>query len=284
MSKLVLSAGKHDEYGDSAKLNRLFSGHVIEGLGLTPSTGMTLKLLPGTGRVPTGSGLGSFFWPFLIDTSGGETVTAGTADGTNPRMDSVVAYIIPANNGLVLTNNPTSLALLVVPGVPASSPSAPDDSAISAAVAGGKPWIRLWDVRVPAGVSTSASFVLTDRRNFLKPTFGAPYVDANGWTVIDHGTRKEYHREFTSTFGSVAINPLFSYVAVSQASLPVGAASLNDFYWQASGRTSNVNVESFALHLGAGADKFDIRGHNLSNAQQSITSHRVEVMLLSKPA
>lgn len=282
MGKYVLAGGKHDEMGDSLKYGRIFRGEVIEGLGLTTGTGMDVKLLPGTGRIPTGSGLGSFYWPFLIDTSGGETLTAGTADGTNARWDVVVLYLIAANNSTTPTNNPTSLGLALVPGTPASSPTEPNDSAIQAVIGASRPYVVLWRVQVPAGTSSSASFTLVDKRNMMKLGIGAPYLDAKGWTVYDFGTYKEYRKNFNNDFASSAVAGNFSYVAFDEMDLPVGITSLDNVYHQASGRTDNVNVVPTSLRPGSGASKFDIRGNNFSTVSQNITQHRICVFMSDK--
>jgi hypothetical protein len=179
MSKLVLAGGKHDEYGDSLKLNYAFAGEVMEGLTVEASTGMNVKVMPGKARVPTGTGLGSFYWPIAVDTSGGEVLAVSTADGSNPRWDLVVAYIISANNNTTATNNPTSLGLAVVAGTPASSPSDPTTSAIQAAIGGSRPFIIMARLVVPAGATQASSFTYVDRRTMMGPIIPNGFITAS---------------------------------------------------------------------------------------------------------
>src|SRR6478609_339261 len=65
--------------------------------------------------------------------------TVTTSDPTNPRIDTVVAYI---DNSLITTgttNNLGALKFKVVAGTAAASPSAPNSSAIQTSIGSGNP-------------------------------------------------------------------------------------------------------------------------------------------------
>ena len=53
-------------------------------------------------------------------------------------------------------------------------------------------------------------------------------TDANGWTVTDYGTWKEYAKQFTGT-QSANIASQSQVALVNSAALPVGLASLNNY-------------------------------------------------------
>lgn len=53
----------------------------------------------------------------------------------------------------------------------------------------------------------------------------APVVDANGWTVYDFGSYKEYRKRVTFTFSAGT-----SVLPLSSTNLPVGVSSLNNVY------------------------------------------------------
>jgi hypothetical protein len=68
-------------------------------------------------------------------------------------------------------------------------------------------------------------------------------VDANGWTVYDHGTFKEYRKRVTF---SVTVNLGPTSFPVSSTNLPVGVSNINTHYLDysitATGNAGGLNV------------------------------------------
>jgi len=92
-----------------------------------------------------------------------ENVAITANSSGNPRIDSIVAYVDlsvspPADDASDV------LKIVAVAGTPASSPSAPDSSAIESAIGAGNPYIVLADVAVANGASTLANANITDQR------------------------------------------------------------------------------------------------------------------------
>lgn len=155
-------------------LSRLLGGDVLDGLTVTPGTGLQVILQPGNALVRYGSAnVASARLVSLVNTF---NLAIGTADASNPRIDLVVLYI---DNAVTLpSGTPTSANLdgkgvakaKVVPGTPASSPSAPNATAIQASVGSGNPYTILQAVRVDAGVAVIAANKITDVRSLANPT------------------------------------------------------------------------------------------------------------------
>src|SRR5437764_1431714 len=68
----------------------LFSGQVAAGLAVSQQStpAMGIAVAPGTAAIPTGNG-----YPYTIWSTAIENVTLNTADGSNPRIDLIVAYV-----------------------------------------------------------------------------------------------------------------------------------------------------------------------------------------------
>lgn len=80
----------------------------------------------------------------------------------NPRIDAVAIY---ADLGAVPNADASNcLKFIVVAGTPASSPVAPDDTAVQSAVGAGNPFLRLANVRVESGASSIVNAKITDTR------------------------------------------------------------------------------------------------------------------------
>lgn len=189
MSRLILNrnGGSADEYGHLLAFNRSLSGDIIEGCQVqangTPN--MTVVVGQGSGRISTGTYPSSYGYFFGIDTTtgtpAGESVTITTANSSNPRIDTIVAYVdlsVTASTGS--PNNPNNmLKLIAVAGTPAASPSAPTGSAIQSAIGGSNPYIVLANVLVGTSVTQINSGNITDLRSFVTPN--AP-SGLTGWT------------------------------------------------------------------------------------------------------
>nr|DAQ53623.1 MAG TPA: H-type lectin domain [Caudoviricetes sp.] len=89
-----------------------------------------------------------------------------TANSANPRIDAVVIYIdtnVAASQ--VVANNENRTKAVVVPGTPATNPSAPTPSQIKAKIGVSNPYEVIAEIRVNAGTTTILDSVITDRRN-----------------------------------------------------------------------------------------------------------------------
>lgn len=89
-----------------------------------------------------------------------------TANSANPRIDAVVIYIdtnVAASQ--TVANNENRTKAVVVPGTPATNPSAPTPSQIKAKIGASNPHEVIAEIRVNAGTTTILDSVITDRRN-----------------------------------------------------------------------------------------------------------------------
>lgn len=89
-----------------------------------------------------------------------------TANSANPRIDAVVIYIdtnVAASQ--TVANNENRTKAVVVPGTPATNPSAPTPSQIKAKIGASDPYEVIAEIRVNAGTTTILDSVITDRRN-----------------------------------------------------------------------------------------------------------------------
>lgn len=100
------------------------------------------------------------------------TVAITANSSGNPRVDAIVAYVdLSASAGTDATG---VLKIVAIAGTPASSPVAPDDTAVQASVGAGNPFTRIANVAVANGASTIANANITDTRvsALLKVTAG----------------------------------------------------------------------------------------------------------------
>lgn len=89
-----------------------------------------------------------------------------TANSANPRIDAVVIYIdtnVAASQAVA--NNENRTKAVVVPGTPATNPSAPTPSQIKAKIGASNPYEVIAEIRVNAGTTTILDSVIADRRN-----------------------------------------------------------------------------------------------------------------------
>jgi hypothetical protein len=93
-----------------------------------------------------------------------QTVTVTSNSSGNPRKDVVVAYVDLSVVQSTTSNNPDAMKLIVVAGTPGASPSAPDATAIQAAVGAGNPYTVLAEIAVADGVTSITDANITDLR------------------------------------------------------------------------------------------------------------------------
>lgn len=222
-------------------LSRLLSGDVIDGLTVTPGTGLQVVLAPGNALIRYGTG--AVASAREVSLVANFNLSIGTADVSNPRIDLVVLYV---DNGVSLPGGtPTSSNLdgpgvakaKIVQGTAASSPVAPNATAIQASVGAGNPYTVLAQVRVDAGVSVIASGKITDVRSMVyttakvassnidSATFNSG-VDANGWNKTQTASGKTVWTKSGTVPGiSLSAGIFFSNGAIT--SMPVGLTAAN---------------------------------------------------------
>lgn len=189
-------------------LSRIFTGDVVDGLTVTPGTGMKVVLAPGNAFIRFGSAaVASARYVSLVNNF---ELTVGTADASNPRIDLVVVYV---DNSVSLPSGTPSTANLdgkgvakakIVQGSPTATPAAPNGTAIQASVGSGNPYTVLAQVRVDNGVSVIAANKITDSRNLIK--FGSDRLD------------------LTALLAELVNNPRF--IQTGSASLAVGGSTI----------------------------------------------------------
>lgn len=183
MARLTLAGGKLDEYGDKLPLGRLFNGEVIEGLKVSPtSTASTsVQVAPGSGFFRTGAAPGNWAYPFVLDTTGGLTVAAPTAQ-SQPMLVDVVAALDLTAISTSSTNNPNSWALYAVGGTPNASPVRPTDAQIQSAIGGSsKPYIKLAWFQHNSTTNTNGITVVNDVRNMARLGTGGNPINSPIW-------------------------------------------------------------------------------------------------------
>jgi hypothetical protein len=103
-------------------------------------------------------------YPYLGFSDGNLNVALATADGSNPRIDLIVAYVDLAEVDDTNPNNPDAFVIDNVSGTPSGSPAVPNNAAIEAVIGVGNPYIILARVAVGAGVTTITNANVTDVR------------------------------------------------------------------------------------------------------------------------
>lgn len=95
-------------------------------------------------------------------------VAISTADGANPRVSTIVAYVDrSAPTSASPPNNPGIVKLKSVNGTAGAIPTAPNDAAIQSSVGTGNPFIKLANVTVPAAATTIINSYITDVRQLI---------------------------------------------------------------------------------------------------------------------
>lgn len=159
------AGGKTNEEGHFRLPLKVWQGSILEGLEVVQnaSPNMTVTITKGDGQIARND------YSHAVWTDANTTgVTVTTADGVNPRLDRVVAYV---DRGMSFTgsdtNNPGALKFKVVAGTPASTPSLPNDTVVQTAVTAGNPWIELATILVPANSTDVVTSRITDTRVFF---------------------------------------------------------------------------------------------------------------------
>jgi hypothetical protein len=170
----VLNPSTNNTEGHQKWLGGLYSAGVATHLGATQlqvvqrGAGANLSIDVSIGQciLALPSGLVSY-WAW---TDAATNVTIATADATNPRIDTIVAWVDQTVASSGTTNSLGALKFMSVAGTASGTPTAAADATIQTAVGASSAWIKLATVTVAAGATTITNAVITDARTQLGPT------------------------------------------------------------------------------------------------------------------
>lgn len=227
--------GKSDEKGMSTHLYGLFQGEVINGLAVTQDSPLGMSVLVSKGRCMIDS---ADDYPYLGFTDANEVVTITAADGSNPRIDAIVAYVDLSVVDSTSANNPGAFEIVAVAGTPAGSPNPPNDGAVSTAIGMGNPFIRLAHVTVGAGVTTITTGNVSDQR----VSVGLPDGSVTTTKIADG--------------------------AVTGAKIDFAATGAGGIWWEEIGRTTLASAGDTISVTGLPARKYlSIRFYGIASGQ-----------------
>ena len=209
------AVGTNGAFGGRTSVNAFndgiaaYTSGVLSGWGCSPSSGLTV-VLGGDGNTRDVA--------IAEDNSGNKTtinnisgtpisVTVGNAPSTNSRIDSIVAYVDnPPTGSSTVTDNYEACGLIVVPGSVASSPVAPNESAIRSAItADGASGTTAYFV-VLANVTTPSGTTDLTSDNIQQGSHSGEMSGSFSLTEIDTGARwidgKTIYKK-TINFGSL---------------------------------------------------------------------------------
>lgn len=164
----ILNPSLTDAEGHSKFLNRLFSSGVAlafnaNGWKVTQrgaGANMSVDVAAGDGLLNLPS-TAYCYWGWTDAT---ENVAVTTANPTNPRIDTVVAWIDTSVTTTVSANSPGALKFQIMAGTPAGSPVAMSDVTIQSTLGAGVAWIKLATFTVAAGSTSVVNANISDAR------------------------------------------------------------------------------------------------------------------------
>lgn len=155
--------GKTSEEGHYRLQTRMLKGFnlFVDDLKVVQNNplAMNVKVSVGDYRIETGA----YAYTGWLDAE--ETITIPTANTSNPRIDTIVLYVDKsATTNPNPPNNPNIAKLVVVSGVAAATPTAPNSTAIQTAVGALNPYYALANVTVAANATQITTANITDLR------------------------------------------------------------------------------------------------------------------------
>jgi len=224
--------GATDEQGHYRFQVKVWDGNIENGMVVTQNSPLGMSVLVGTGDLK----IDYSNYAYTAWNDANSSVT--TADGSNPRIDRIVAYI---DRGMTPTvsppNNQGMLKFMAVAGTPNAVPTRPSDATVNSAVGASNPWCDLANVLVGTGVTTIVNSNITDTRQPISLSISA---DDGGWlpsiytpnTITANGNRS-YDLVFNSTDLTDTISPGMRIKTTRTTTAPTNAFSLdgtNDYY------------------------------------------------------
>ena len=182
MARYAALGGKIDQEGGLKFLLHLFRQGNSYGWNVSQrgaGANMSVDIAVGGGQIATSANVPYYGWNDAI-----ENIAVTTSNPSNPRIDTVVAYINLAAISSASTNNPNALVFLVVAGTAAASPVAPSGATIQAAVGAGNPYVPLANLAVGTSVTTIVNANITDGR--LPMAFTGGYLWGGGSNTKGH--------------------------------------------------------------------------------------------------
>lgn len=192
--------GSTDEQGHYRFQVKVWDGNIENGMVVTQNSPLGMSVLVGTGDLKID--YSSYAYTAWNDANSSVTIT--TADGSNPRIDRIVAYIDRGMTPSVSPpNNQGMLKFMAVAGTPNAVPTRPSDATVNSAVGASNPWCDLANVLVGTGVTTIVNSNITDTRQPISLSISA---DDGGWlpsiytpnTITANGNRS-YDLVFNGT-------------------------------------------------------------------------------------
>lgn len=160
--------GKTSESGHLRAIAKIVNGDVMEGLAASQrAAGANMSVDVAVGDAFLRRSDGSYAHPVFNDAVYNQVISA--ADGSNPRRDIVVIYVDYGVTPSTAVSNNTNgvVAIKVVNGTAAGSPTDPSDAAIQSSVGSGNPWTKICRVRVPAGQTSISDALIDDLRTMI---------------------------------------------------------------------------------------------------------------------
>lgn len=156
--------GQTDEQGHYRFQTKVWSGNVLQGFATSQNSPLGMSVIVSQGDIKIN--YSSYAYTAFSDSD--TVVTITTANGSNPRIDRLVAYIDRGMTPSPLSpNNPNMLKFKVIAGVPGAIPVRPSDSDVNTDVGPSNPWTSLSDILVDTSVTTIINSKITDKRNFV---------------------------------------------------------------------------------------------------------------------
>ncbi len=220
--------GSTDEQGHYRFQVKVWDGNIENGMVVTLNSPLGMSVLVGTGDLKID--YSNYAYTAWNDANSSVTIT--TADGSNPRIDRIVAYIDRGMTPSVSPpNNQGMLKFMAVAGTPNAVPTRPSDATVNSAVGASNPWCDLANVLVGTGVTTIVNSNITDTRQPISLSISA---DDGGWlpsiytpnTITSNGNRS-YDLVFNSTDLTDTISEGMRLRTTRTVAAPVQCTSLN---------------------------------------------------------